>query len=229
MFLWRKMKLKNILLTTAFILSGAIFGGCASHSMDIKRASQYVFRGAQYNPNPVVQSTVAAKESVNGADVGVWGFANYDLESKEVDQISAWGETGKETSMGYSFIGFYYTESPLDLFPATSELYVGAVLSLPLTPTLLGVRDMSATKGNYIEGSLEKSISLADLTLTPKLTFAKNEGYSVEGTQEYIEGSFGINIPLTDNAILEASMNRVHNISESVGDLDYNTFGLKLE
>ncbi len=224
------MKLKTLLLTTAFVVSSAIFGGCASHSMDVKRASQYVFRGAQYNSNPVVQPTVATKDSVKGADVGLWGFANYDLKSKEVDQISAWGEAGEETSVGYPFVGFYYTESPLDLFPATSELYVGAILlHLPLTPSLLAVRDLRATKGDYIEGSLEKSISLGDLTLTPKLIFARNDGYSVEGRQDHVEGSFKLGFPLGEHASIEASVNKLRNLSESVGDLKYNTIELKFE
>jgi len=228
-----KMKLKNILLTSAFVLSSAIFGGCATNSVEIKQANQYILRGLQYNPNPVVQVTVTTKNNFKGIDASITGFANSNLEKKEVDETDAWGELGKDTSLGYFFWGVSYIDSPVNLFPPTHETYVGGVLPLPLNPVVLAVRDLRANEGTYLETSLKNPISIGKLTLTPKVTFARNDGYGITGIQNHVEGSINLTIPIEDNVSFEATANKVHNLSEplskSVGDLDYNTFGLKIE
>jgi hypothetical protein len=123
---------------------------------------KYVWRGQNLNDDPVFQPGFSA--SYMGFTAGIWGnLETTDIHSSrgeftEADySIDYSGDVPGLKGVGFS-VGEIYYDFPNTTVPATTEVYGGLNLDVPLSPSITFYRDVDQADGLYISAAIEHSI-----------------------------------------------------------------------
>jgi len=147
---------------------------------------KYVWRGMVVTPDQVLQPSVDV--GVLGFSLGFWGNIDTndvngaEWEFNEVDWTLGYELSLPALSLGAGFINYTF---PASDDPSTTEFYLGASLSVLLSPSLTLYQDIDEFKGAYWEASIGHAVALSEGT---DLDLKAGLGL---GSKSYIEGYFG--------------------------------------
>ncbi len=154
--------------------------------------SKYVWRGILVTDDPVLQPSITF--AFKGFSFNIW--ANMDLTSvngnnDEINEVDyTLDYSGDAGPIGYS-VGAIYYDFPNTDFAATTEVYAGVGLDVPLSPTLTVYRDVDEVDGFYV--TLDVSHSFENVVI-----FSETAGMGIDlgaqiawGDDDYNDGYFG--------------------------------------
>ena len=222
-----------------------------SFGSDIAVNSKYLWRGIEFNEDPVFQPDVWV--SFKGFTATVWGNMEltdvYDGSGEngakndftEVDYILDYSNSFN--NINYS-IGWIYYDFPHTRFTDTHELYVALGYDAFLAPTVTLYRDLRANDGYYLTFSISHDIELKNFFNSTLSTGAAISMASEKMTNYYYgddekkvtDGllSASLSIPITKNVAIVPSVNYSALIdggvrNQNLGDKDDNLwFGFNI-
>ncbi len=165
--------------------------------------TKYVWRGIDRNDDPVLQTAVYF--SFQGLSVGAWGNLDLTDENDRSGEFSE-GQYAADYTWLWSevrmSVGAIYYDFPGSNRDSTSEVYVGAGLNMPLSPTLMLFYDFDEADGAYIPLSLSYSLPdgwtiAQDVRMTATIF-----GSVAYGTSDYNDHYYGVN----DSAFTDAQV-----------------------
>jgi hypothetical protein len=130
--------------------------------------SKYIWRGQNYNDDPVFQPSISA--NYGGLTAVIWGSfdtTNYTGNSGDFYELDysldySAAMPGIE-GVGYS-VGVIYYDYPGSTIKDTTELYWGFNFDLPLSPSITAYHDVDEAEGSYVSlafgHSIEKVVEL---------------------------------------------------------------------
>lgn len=135
--------------------------GSVSLSGEVAFLNMYVWRGIRLTDGPVMQPS--ATLTVGGFYANVW--ANVDLDDvngneykfNEVDFTANYSQGIGPVSL---FGGVIYYTFPNTDFDSTMEVFVGASLETPLSPTVTVYRDIDLIEGFYVNFAVSHEIPI---------------------------------------------------------------------
>jgi hypothetical protein len=157
--------------------------------------SQYVWRGMLLTNGPVLQNSVTTLW--RGAHLNIW--TNQDLNSvdgrrgkfNEVDFDAGYDRSLKKAVISAGAIRYAFPNTPT---AATTELYAGAALAVPMQPAVKAFFDVAGTRVTYLTFDISHAVPLPQLS--------ESVGWSVElaggagwGSSGYNLAWFGIKEP----------------------------------
>jgi hypothetical protein len=123
---------------------------------------KYVWRGQNLNDDPAFQPGLSA--SYKGLTAGVWGSLDttdiHDNSGKftEIDYYAGYsGDVPGVEGLGFS-VGAIYYDFPNTAYEATTELYWGLNLDIPLSPSVTFYHDIDEADGLYISAAISHTI-----------------------------------------------------------------------
>jgi len=165
--------------------------------------TKYVWRGIDRNDDPVLQ--MAAYFSFQGLSVGAWGNLDLTDENDRSGEFSE-GQYAADYTWLWSevrmSVGAIYYDFPGSNRDSTSEVYVGAGLNMPLSPTLMLFYDFDEADGAYIPLSLSYTIPGAWKPFQDVRMTATIFGSVAYGTSDFNEYYYGVD----DNAFTDAQI-----------------------
>lgn len=221
-----------------------------SASASVGYFSKYIWRGQNVNDTSVMQTN--ASGSAYGFTGSIW--SNIDLtntsqsapdnagEFSEIDYLLDYSKSvGK---VGFS-LGVIHYLFPNTSFSATTEIYGGLSLDVPLSPKITWYRDVNAVDGSYIQitagHSFEKIAKWNDdyyvgLSINGSLAFAGegyNAGYFGISETKFNDFTFGVSVPFHLKYVsLTPSFNVSTMLDSAIGDATYERnnvwFGVNL-
>src|SRR5688572_8125760 len=151
-------------------ICGALAAGCAAArpavSLDFAVASQYVFRGAVLDDEPVVQPGLRVEQAVGSGTLGAGLWSNFEL-SNDRDLGNEWTEY--DLTLDYSrtigridmSLGAARYEYPHTGVPGSTEVFaLLSVNGLLLTPTLEAWYDCEEVAGIYYNFNVTHALEL---------------------------------------------------------------------
>ncbi len=196
-----------------------------SGELKTKVYNQYILRGMNFGTEPVDQTTA----TITLGNVSASGFANYDSDAKKINEIDGWAEIGKDTSLGYGYVGWQHLHFPNQPFPDTEETYGGLATHFTGTPSVFIAHDEKLGSGTYWEGSVEANKEWKNGTnLKLKLIGAYNDDYYLEGSApSHVGATATITLPASKNCSLEASIESIEGLREDVDSTTTLSTGVK--
>jgi hypothetical protein len=190
----------RILVATIFILSALsyeVWG--AELSIGVDYASRYIWRGMPINEEPVIQPSMDI--SGGGFDLNFWGNIDttawgeeeggYDDETgnlTEIDYKASYKHSLGLVSLSGGFITYTFPNIKAD---STLEVFAGAALDVPLSPSVTGYWDEDMAGGaNYISLDIGHSFGLRERDWASlALELYADVGYANE---EFFEAYYGL-------------------------------------
>jgi hypothetical protein len=156
---------------------------------------KYIWRGQNLNDDPAFQPGFSA--SYKGLTAGVWGSLDttdiHDNSGKftEIDYYADYsGDVPGIESLGFS-VGTIYYDFPNTTYNATTELYWGLNLDMPLSPSVTFYHDIDEADGLYISTGISHTIDKI-LELGPDVPVAlklgANYGWADSSYNEFYWG-----------------------------------------
>ena len=138
--------------------------------------------------------------------------------TQKINEIDGWAEIGKDTSLGYGYVGWQHLHFPNQPFPDTEETYGGLATHFTGTPSVFIAHDEKLGSGTYWEGSVEANKEWKNGTnLKLKLIGAYNDDYYLEGSApSHVGATATITLPASKNCSLEASIESIEGLREDV-------------
>ncbi|MFC1511592.1 hypothetical protein ACFL5H_00145 [Candidatus Latescibacterota bacterium] len=155
----------NFIRLISALLVLAVPAGAQDYSLDMNYASKYVWRGSVLAQNGVFQPSFTA--SMGDLSVNLWGNMDLTNENGVTRKINEWDYTVDYSTtvsgIGIStgIIGYTFPNSS---GPGTTELYLGAGLDLPGSPSLTVYEDIEAVNGTYVSLSVIYSVPIMYMT-----------------------------------------------------------------
>ena len=155
--------------------------------------SKYVWRGILVTDDPVLQPWITF--AFKGFSFNIW--ANMDLtdvngnndEINEVDYTLDY--SGEAGPVGYS-VGVIHYDFPNTDFAATTEVYAGIGLDVPLSPTLTVYRDVDEVDGFYVTFDVSHSFENV-VNFSETASMGIDLGAQISwGDDDYNMGYFGV-------------------------------------
>jgi hypothetical protein len=183
---------------------GVSFGGTADFF------SKYVWRGQNVVDDWVLQPSAFA--SYKGFTASVWGNVDVtgegvdDWEFNEIDWALDYSNTVPGLDwLGYS-LGVIYYDFPNTPFEATTEVYAGLSVDVPLSPAVRWFYDVDEIEGSYIQLSIghtvEKFVQWTENAYCD-VQVGASIGY---GTDGYNDGYFGVDDSGMNDLTLSAGL-----------------------
>ncbi len=159
--------LTGVILMVFLLCSAALADAHASDSgIDFELTadffSKYVWRGQNYNDDPVFQPSISA--SYGGLTAAIWGSfdtTNYTGNSGDFYELDYSLDYSADLpgieGVGYS-IGVVYYDYPGSTIKDTTELYWGLNFDLPLSPSITVYHDVDEAEGSYVSLAFGHSI-----------------------------------------------------------------------
>lgn len=157
-------KLKSLIIGLSVLVCGAgtVFGEEIKFELAVDYLSKYIWRGQNYNDDPVLQPSISV--SYRDLTATIWGsfdLTNYTGNSGDfyeldysLDYSAAMpGMEGVEYS-----VGIIYYDYPGSTIKDTTELYWGLNFDLPLSPSVTFYHDIDEAEGTYISLAVGHSI-----------------------------------------------------------------------
>ncbi len=205
---------KRLLWSVAAMVLGAVTAACAEDKVTVGLSadlfSKYVWRGQNIVDDWVLQP--GASVGYKGFTGSIWG--NMDLTGDVIDggQFSEVDYTLDYSNklpgldlLGYS-VGVIYYDFPNTAFDATSEVYGGLTVDVPLSPALRVYYDFDEIDGTYVQLSVghtfEKIRQWRDDCYC-HVQLGASLGY---GTSGYNEGYFGVDDSALNDLTLSAGL-----------------------
>ncbi|MCP4716369.1 MAG: hypothetical protein GY868_14715 [Deltaproteobacteria bacterium] len=216
------------MLAVLLVLQGNLYaaeeGLGIEFGADIAVNSKYLWRGIEFNEDPVFQPDVWV--SFKGFSAIIWG--NMELSNVYNDHGEE-GEAGDFTEVDYildysgSFkkinysVGWLYYDFPHTGFTDTHEAYIAMGYDCFLAPTFTLYRDLRANDGYYLTFSISHDIELKKL-LNSTLSTSAAVGCASKRMTRYYYGerkeavtdsliSASLTIPITDNISIIPAVN----------------------
>ena len=131
------------------------------YSVESSVFSQYVWRGMLPTNGPVLQNSVTALW--RGAHLNMW--TNLDLNSangrrgkfNEVDFDAGYDRSLEKVGFSAGAIRYTFPNTP---FAATTELYAGATLAVPLRPAVKAYFDVDGIRGAYVTFDVSHAVPM---------------------------------------------------------------------
>lgn len=125
--------------------------------------SSYVFRGVQYAEESFMPGLDVA---IGGAYFGIWAALPAGAEANEVDFYAGYGaDVADGVSLDFGVTHYTFPSSGADIGEdgATTEIFAGAALDLPVSPSLYVYYDFDLEAFTF-EGSIGHSIEIDEKT-----------------------------------------------------------------
>jgi len=183
---YRSIIMRGLLL----VACAAVVGHAAlpTFGADLVVKSKYVWRGAEFNPDPVFWPDLWLYW--NGISICGWGsmdLTDVKQEQMEFTDIAIFADYTRAFGPVNATLGFAQYTYPGygGAFPSTGELYAKLFGSLKVVQGMLSANiDLEEVKGYYISPSLSKSLSFGPVT--PTLTLSA--GYADKKHNAYYYG-----------------------------------------
>ncbi len=182
-----------VLMSFLFALSALPAGAgeiTADVNADVSILSHYVWRGQNYGEGGVIQPNFSIGFGY-GLSLGVW--ANYNIDdnryrnkSHQVNEVDYTVDYSRDLGPVGISLGWIYYDFPRTGGLDTQELYVGASLSVPLSPSITVYRDIHEVDGTYISAAIGHDFALNDQAT---LSLGAAVGW---GSESYHKGYFGV-------------------------------------
>ena len=154
------------LLVAALLVAGfshiALAEETIALNLSLDYYSKYIWRGQNYNDDPVFQPSISA--SYGNLTSTVWGsldLSNYTGNSGDFYELDYSLDYSRPVpgfeGVDYS-IGVIYYDFPGSVIKDTTELYWGFTFDLPLSPSITVYHDVDESEGTYISLGFGHSI-----------------------------------------------------------------------
>ena len=176
----------------ATLVTLASLAGCAGlepgYGVEVPVASRYVYRGAAFNLDPVVQPDVyaAVEDDVQSLTLGVWSSFETSDENgfgRKFTEFDPYVDYGRQVGPVWASVGLTSYSYPNTGYDPTAEAYV--ILSVetgPVTTALETWVDFVEADGVYFNLNLGHEVELSE-RLT--LSLLAGLGYMDDGQAEY--------------------------------------------
>lgn len=193
-------------LLIAFVLPAGCTSVAPSYALDLPVASRYVYRGAVFNDDPVVQPEAYASLEDDAQCLTLGVFTNYETSDEndsanDFTEIDPYVEYGRQLGSFWVSLGqttYFYPNTDFD---PTSEVYLIVATELAgISAALETWYDYREADGLYLNLNVGHERPLSDRV---DLALSAGIGYMRDGQAEYY---FGVSESGLSDALLQASL-----------------------